>query len=182
MTGLFTAATSFSRVLAANATATAFAAAPADLTAPPDPATTPGYVALTAGRIGSPNTVLIKPYAVGADNVTGGIRVYGCRPITSQVGGVQVTSYTHTLFFEGTFQASTCVGVSGGVVGASERYADTIARTFGNDGVSDRILSPANDTPASLLVDATGATWLFVELIASGGSPATSVNALIAGV
>ena len=175
-TAIYTDADEFRKVLATNSTTAAYAAQ-ADATAEPAEST-PGVIDLGRGRAGVPNAVLFKFFGTDADNETGGCRVYGLKKVRDVAGGL--TSYTHILLADVTFTLSARTGVASGVVGASEFYADTIARVTGVENVSDQILSPTGDVPAHLLVDAKGCRWLKVELI-TGGS-AASVNALHAGV
>lgn len=174
-TALHTSATAFRKVLATNSTTAAFVARPDVLTLP-----TVGLVDLRASEFSdfTPNTVLLKFFGVGADNTTGSCRVYGLRPVRD--AGSVVTSYTHVLLAQYAFTLSADVGVSGGVVTNSERYADTITRTTGIENVADQLLSPTGDVSGHVLLDCKGHSLLFVEPI-TGGS-ATSVNALIAGV
>lgn len=168
LTALYTKAEPYRRVLATNGTASAFAARTDSLTLP----TTAGYITVPPC-----NTMLLKPYGTDADNETGSVRVYGVKAIQ----GSGATSYTHVLLGEWAFTlSSTLTGVAGGVVVATEYYADTITRTVGIENVADQVLSPTGDEPAHILVDCKGHTNLFVELI-TGGS-AASVNALYAGV
>ena len=182
-TAMHTAATDFRRVLAANSTTAAFSA-PADATTAPVGAavdSAAGYISLATGSLVdyTPNAVMLKFFGAGADNTTGRCRVWGVRAGRSAAG---VLSYTHTLLAEYAFTLSAAVGVAGGVVTASERYADTITRTTGIENVSDKILSPTGDVAGHVVVDAKGHSLLLVDLVLGAGSPATSVNALWAGV
>ncbi len=174
-TSLFTQPTDFRKLLSANRTASAFTAR-TDLTAMPaatgEGEGTTGYI-----YVSDSNTVLIKPYGTDADGETGSLRVYGVRPIVS---GGRVQSVTHVLLGEYGFTlSSTLTGVAGGVVGASEFYADTISQTYGLENVADQVFTPTGDEPAHILVDRKGHDVLLVDLIVG---TAASVNALIAGV
>ncbi len=175
----------FRKALSANSTSTSFATTIADLSSAPASAASEsagGYIDLSSGRLKdfSPNTVLVKFFGVGSDNDTGACRIFGVRRMVSANGATE--SWTHTLLAEYAFTLSAAVGVAGGVVSASERYADTITRTTGIDNVSDQLLSPTGDEAGHVLVDCKGHSLLFFEPIRTGGSPATSVNALFAGV
>ncbi len=174
-TALHTSATDFRKVLATNSTTAAFVPRTDVLTLP-----TVGLVDLRPSEFSdfTPNTVLLKFFGVGADNTTGSCRVYGLRPVRD--AGNVVTSYTHVLLAQYAFTLSADVGVSGGVVTNSERYADTITRTTGIENVADQLLSPTGDVSGHVLLDCKGHSLLFVEPI-TGGS-ATSTNALYAGV
>jgi hypothetical protein len=173
-TSLTTKANPYRRVLATNTTASAFTARVDLLAMPAAPAgeSTTGYV-----YVGDTNTVLIKLYGTDADNETGSVRVYGLKAI-ERPGNA--TSFTHVLLGEYAFTlSSTLTGVAGGVVGASEFYADTITRTYGLENVADQVFTPTSDEPAHILVDRKGHDVLLVEPIVV---TALSVNALIAGV
>lgn len=174
-TALYTAGTDFRRVLTTNSTTASPSARPDVLVLP-----TVGLVDLTLGAQADvvPNTVLLKFFGAGADNTTGACRVYGLRACRDASNAV--VSYTHVLLASYTFILSADVGVAGGLVGASERYADSITRVAGIENVSDQLLSPTGDISGHVLVDCKGHEFLFVELT-TGGS-ATSVNALYAGV
>lgn len=178
-TALYTEASEFRRVLATNSTASAFVV-PADVVADPtfvavDSAA--GYIDFGFGTQNvSPNTVMFKFYGTDASDETGACRVYGVRPYRTADGKL---GWTHTLLCGVTFTLSAATGVSGGAVGASEYYADTIERVFGIENVSDQILSPTDSAVAHLLVDMKGHRYGYVELIKN---TAASVNALYAGV
>lgn len=178
---LFTKASPFRRVLATNTTASAAYAAKADVTAAPAYAevdSAGGYITFDSGEADdySPNTIQLVFFGAGADNSTGKCRVHGVRPVLTAAGQ---TNYAHVLLAEFAFTLSAAVGVSGGAVSASERYADTITRTLGIENVADQIMSPTGDTPGHVLVDVKGFPMVLIELTVG---TATSVNALWAGV
>jgi hypothetical protein len=170
----------FRRVYATNVTATGYTAK-ADLTALPtvgDVDTATGYLDLAIGRNPGtiPNAVKLKFYAVGSNNNTGNCRVYGLAPVWSATG----TSYTHVLLADYALTFSGALGVAGGVVLNTERYADTIARTIGIENVGDSFLSPEGDVAGHAVVDVKGFRWILVEPVTA--SSATSVNVLYAGL
>lgn len=178
---LFTKAGPFRRVLATNTTASAAYAAKADLTTAPtvaDVDTAAGYVTFDSGGADdfTPNTIQLVFFGAGGNNQTGKCRVHGVRPVRTAAGRV---NFTHVLLAEYVFILSAAVGVSGGAVSASERYADTITRTIGIPDVADQILSPTGDTPGHVLVDMKGCPIALVELTVGD---ATSANALWAPV
>jgi hypothetical protein len=182
-TALYTDATVFRRVLATSTTASGFVTR-TDLAAAPTLTDTgfesaAGYVSFGVGALSgySPNTALFKFFGTNANDETGSCRVYGVRRLLDADGG---ESWTHVLLAQFEFiLSSTLTGVSGGVVGADEYYADTVSRTYGNENVSDQLLSPAGNLPAHALVDVKGHPLLLVEPIVG---TAASVNALVAGV
>lgn len=149
----------------------------AGFTARVDTATEPtgdGVIELAGGGKTGPNTTMLQFFAAGSDGNSGSVRVFG----VAQVG---LGKWHYALLFAGTFTLSSVqTGVSGGHVGASELYADTIARTVGVENVGDSIISPADDSgSASLLVDNKGFRKLKVDLIKGN---CTSVNATARGV
>ncbi len=175
------AAVQWRRLLVTNSTTAAYAV-PADTLTAPDGSTladgTTGYIDTGLGRTVSeaPAQLKLEFYGVGADNTTGNCRVYGVSPIYGAAD--VVVSYTHTLLVDYAFTLGTTVGVAGGVVPETARYADTIVRTIGNANVSDQFVSPANELPAHALVNVQGFKTLLVNPILGGGSPATSTNVL----
>lgn len=164
-TALYTPSNPYRRALATNSTASAYTARTDSLTLP----------ANTIDVTGS-NTFLAKFIGVGSNNHTGSCRFYGVKAIVSSTG---VTSYTHVLLAAYSFHLSDDVGVSGGVVTDSERYADTITRDVGVENVADQLVSPTGDVSGHVLVDCKGHTLILPEPIVN---TATSVNVLIAGV
>jgi hypothetical protein len=120
-----------------------------------------------------PNAVLVMPYAVGADNTTFSVRAIGWRLIGSDPATLL---WVPTLLVELACTASAVVGVAGRAVVATERFADTITLTTGNDDVSVDIVSPTGDVAGHALVDIKGCQKL--EFSFSTGSSATSCNAL----
>ena len=166
-TSLYTAAVPYRKVLSANSTASAYTARTDSVALP----TSAGYISITDPC----NNVLLKFFGAGADNSTGSCRVYGVKVID----GGTTTSHTHVLLADYSFTLSAAVGVSSGVVSASERYADTITRTTGVENVSDQIVSPTGDVAGHVLLDCKGHVNLFIEPIVG---TATSMNVLCAGV
>lgn len=166
---LTTASDYWRKVLTTNSTASAFVV-PSDVASDPTGA---GYISIVAATVDAPNNMLFKFFGAGSNNQTGSVRIYGVR----RQFGLQV--WDHTLLFGGQFTLSTAVGVAGGLVSATERYADTLTRDLGIENVADELLSPTSDIPAWLMVDAKGFQKLYVELIVG---TATSANAVYCGV
>lgn len=124
------------------------------------------------------NSLLVMPYATGNDNVTFSVRVLAWRragPNSADGTGV-LPIWRPMLLVELLCTASLDVGVSGAYVLNSERFADTIALTTGNDDVSVDIVSPTGDVAGHALLDMKGARK--IELTFSTGSSATACNAL----
>lgn len=173
------------RVFATNVT-TASYSAKADLTTLPTTGEstdavdgTTGYIDLAYGRSpgATPDLVKLKFYAAGNDDGTGNCRVYGLAEVRSASG----TSYTHVLLADYALTFSTAVGVANGVVTASERYADTIVRTFGIENVADQLLSPANNVAGHVVVDVKGFRYILIDPNTDSAA-VTSVNALYSGM
>lgn len=95
----------------------------------------------------------------GADNATGSVRLVGWRPLGSL--------WIPCIIFEADLTLSTAVGVAGQTATDSDRFADTIALASAYSdlsGVSVRPTSPADNSPAHLIVDVTGfplRRWMF---------------------
>lgn len=163
----------YRRALATNSTASGYTARTDTLTLP---ANVVDLRERSAGRM-APNTFLAKFIGVGSNNHTGSCRFYGIKELVNSAG--EVVSYTHTLLAAYSFHLSDDVGVSGGVVTNSERYADTITRDVGVENVADQLVSPTGDVSGHVLVDCKGHTLILCEPIIG---TATSVNVIIAGV
>ncbi len=84
-----------------------------------------------------------------------------------------------TILAEVSCTLSTAVGVAGQDILDTERIADTISGVIGTAGSDYQIFSPANNTPAYILVDTKGCPD--IEVLFSVGT-ATGANALIAFV
>ncbi len=165
----------FRRVYATNVTATAYVSKP-DLITLPSVALvdSTGYLDLGIGRLSAttPDSIMLKFYGVGADNTTGNCRIYGLKEVCTASG---VRSYTHVLLADYALTYSASTGVADGGVLNTERYADTITRTFGIENVADQLLSPANDVAGHDLLDVKGVEYIHIEPIRG---TATSVNVL----
>ena len=182
----------FRRVYATNVTASAyvaridlteaqFAALYATNSADGIQDTTNGYLRLDGkNEAECPDLVKVKFYGTDADNEAGGCRFYGVSLAEGGLlDGTVVKSYTHVLIGEYTFiLSSACTGVAGGVVVATEYYADPIVGVVDAANVSDMIVSPTGDVPAHLCLDVKGFKYLLVEPIVT---TAAGVNVLVAG-
>ncbi len=131
------------------------------------------------GGIGQ-NSVIIVPYGVGSDTNTFVMRVLGWRILSDQSDAallewipVKLAEFTCTL-------TSGATGATGGVLGATNLFVDTIALvgTSGNDDISIDIVSPADNTVGHVVVDLKGSQKL--EIVFTTGGSSTSCNALIA--
>ncbi len=125
------------------------------------------------------NLLLILPYCVGNDNVTFSVRVIGWRFIPKDSVGPGLWIPVNLGEFACT--GSAVVGIAGYTILSSERFADTITETKGSTAglaAAENIISTANDTIASILLDLRG--FQKVELAFDRGGSATSCNALLA--
>lgn len=178
----------FKRVYATNVTTNAYTAK-TDLTAVQFAAkytvatnsgqydTANGYIDLSVGQLKNacPDLIKVKFYGTNANNQTGSCRFYGVTRVLAN--GAE--SYTHVLLGGYSFILSdSLTGVVGGVVLATEFYADTITADVDVANVSDMIISPTGDVPAHLVLDVKGFQYLLVEPIVG---TATNVNVLIGG-
>jgi hypothetical protein len=112
----------------------------------------------------SPSKLRLWPFGTGSDNGTHTLQVVGWQCVG--------TLWFPSILYEATVTLSTFVGASGGTVTDSERFCDTIATTSnkGNANVDAVLLSPADNTPAHVVIDVKGSQ--FVEVRASSGGNA----------
>lgn len=126
------------------------------------------------------NCIKVMLYGTDANNETVAARFY-VWSLLIELGDMDTAVWIPTLLCEvtGTL-SSTIVGVSGGIVNASQMFCDTLAivGTSGNDDVSIDIVSPANDTPAHIVMDFKGGQ-LFEPVLEIGTG--ASANGLWAG-
>jgi hypothetical protein len=118
-----------------------------------------------------PLWVRVLPFGEGANDTTFDQRLVGWSLVGVTWVPVILCQYSVTL--------STAVGVAGGDVLATERFADAVsdpATNLGTTGVDCQPKSPQNNTPAHYLIDAVGCTVFKIENDMTG---ATSGNALV---
>lgn len=126
-------------------------------------------------------SVRIFPYGSGANNTTFSMRVLGWEYTGIGGGDVGVTRET-ALWIPGVLcevqcTLSTSVGVANKCMVATERFADTITPTTGNDNITVFRTSTADNTIASLIVLTQGC--LKLELQFTTGGSATDCNAWV---
>lgn len=146
-------------------------------TAPAPTGTKPSGAGVVDFGGSPPAWVKLVPFGAGSDNNTFTVRLIGWSLAAGTAG---TDLWVPHVLFESACTLSTAVGVSGGLVTDSERFADTVAApttNLGADDVDCHRYSPQNNTPGSALVDACGCTLFRVDA-ATGGS-ATNGNALI---
>lgn len=152
------------RAATTNLTTTSFSALAATATKP----TADGVVDLTAAP---PAWLKLVPFGAGSDNTTFDARLWGWSLVSSLWVPTILVQFSATL--------SAAVGVSGGDVTDTDRFADTVGdptANFGEAGVTCQPYSPQNDTPGSMILDACGCTLFQLQIDLTG---ATSGNALI---
>ncbi len=169
--------TPFRRLLTTNSTSATDPTKTDTLTAPA------ADYSLTAGTNGVlnvgesdfvPKRLVLCPFGAGADGNTFTIYVFGWERVIS--AGSTVQYHPVHLFQAAVTMSGTIKGVAGGVVVASDLYADTIADpTVGTLGTTCYKISPANDNGAMISVNIEG--YRIVEIVTKIGT-ATSANTL----
>ena len=165
-------ASPFLKALTANSTDAAYPGLLATLTEP-----STGVVTLSVIPGGVvPQALLVMPYVLGANNDTFSVRVNGW---SKSAGGLWVPAILAEYDCVGGADAN-CLGVTGGDVGATERFADTltIVANMGTNAEGTFKVSPQNDTPAHFIVNVRGFTKVQLQFKKGSG---TSANALLRG-
>lgn len=161
--------TSFTRARATNDTASSFASRIPTVTEP-----TGTGVLNTSGA-----DLLIVPFGVGSDNQTGSVRVIGWRAIDTkdQQNTQGRTLWIPVILAEVVATLSAAVGIAGAIIDETNRFADTLTLTTGNDDVSVDFTSPTGDVIAHIVVKGKG--FEKVE-VTHKVTTATSLNSLVA--
>lgn len=176
----------FRKARAVNQTSTTFVAKKPTKTEPAgDAGTATGASVVDLGSGGeyAQNGVKLAFYGVGSNNNTFSARVFGWSQVRNPLstGDLNVIVWVPVLLCEVLVTLSSNIpGVTGGTIGTTELFADTIAivGTSGNPNVSMEIVSPADDaTMGHVILDVKGFKKL--ELTFSTGSSATDANALL---
>ena len=130
------------------------------------------------------NAAIFQPFGTTTNDTTFLMRILGWRYFAAGkrgLTGLPFWYYTNLCEFTCTLSSgAACVmGVTDGAFSASNLFCDTIALvgTSGNDDVSIDIVSPANDTPAHVVVDMKGAS--IGEVIFDRNSSAASANCMV---
>jgi hypothetical protein len=154
---------------ATNATSTSFAVRADTVTEP----TGDGVIDIRQA-VETPTWIMLMPYGTGDADDVFDVRVIGWR----KSGG----AWTATRLVQFTATLGTKTGIAGGLVGASELYADTItAGSIGAENVSYRISSPVDNASAYVFLDTCGCQKIEILFDATTGSP-TGMNCLYAQV
>lgn len=144
-----------------------------------------GGIKFPLAKAEAPNLVKLVPFGVGSDDNTFLMRVIGWhlvfdRGAEQSLYGAAVGDAMWDPVPLGEFTCTLCtqIGVAQGVIGATNRFCDTITvvGTSGTNGIDFGIYSPANNTQAHVVVDMKGSQKL--EVIFDRNSSATSCNAL----
>lgn len=156
------------RVLAANAVNATFAALPDTFDTPAGD----GVIDLSAGGGGGeiPGYLELWPFALGADNDTFSLRVMGWTRLLPGLADGR-NQWTSFLIAEFTAIASAAVGLAGGVILATERYADTmtvVAEATNAGQGSSFLTSPGTDLKAHVAVRLEGVERVQVQFRQTG--------------
>jgi hypothetical protein len=168
----------FRKTHATDATDTSFAARSPKVTEP----TGDGIIAMGFGGRKTNNGLMLLIVGTGANNaVIDGMRVISWRRLLGDGNTVKDLWVPHVLA-EFSATLGNVTGAANGALGTSYFFADTISlvTNMGNANVSNEIVSPQNDTPAHILLDAKGAEK--VEVLFDLGASATGGNCLYAKI
>lgn len=153
------------KIRSANATDTSFPARPVTTTEPA------GNGVLDLRQF-TPSNLVVIPFGSGSDNTTFDLRIIAW----NRIG----TLWVPTILAQASCTLSASVGVSGQSVTDTDRFADTVTLSLiASAGVDAFAKSPANDTPATIVVDALGAEKIEIVFDLTG---AAGANALVKGV
>lgn len=131
-----------------------------------------GVIDLSGTQVAVPNAIMLCPYATCSSNDTYGMRLFGWRKAILEPSSLL---WIPVLLLEVNLTAGLSSGVTGGLVGAAELFADTVNLSFGGGVEVD---SPGNDTIAHTIVPCKGFNKL--EAIFKITSGPTNMNALYA--
>ena len=169
-----------------NSDSSAFPSLADSLTPPPsDQGTAAGRATIelapSAGEV--PNYIQLWPYGLGSDNDTFSMRIIGWRRIVP-CDSNGMCQWTPHIIAEIACTISTAVGIAGGQVLNTERYADTITivseptitAATTREGASLILNSPANNTRANIILCTEGCEKLELQFDQTLGTP--GMNAL----
>lgn len=103
------------------------------------------------------NSVMLKVFGAGADNVTGTVQIYGWRKLDE--GDPSTACWDPFLICELSVIMCATTGVAGLLVANTDRWADTFALvgTSGTLGQGVSIVSPTGDVPGYAIISLMGA-------------------------
>lgn len=136
---------------------------------------------VSAGRLiigpAGQSLLRLKPVGVGADNETGDFRLWLWERINNPAASKGPVQWSKNLLAVGSFTLCAKVGVAGGHVPATARYADTITLSSDRSLLPDQVrilqASAPDDSPASLVIDPLGQ---ILEVECRRNTIATSLN------
>jgi hypothetical protein len=172
-----TLSSSFARTHATNATDSGFPSRVPTVTEPSGD----GVIDLCKLETGlAQNLLLLVPYGVASDNHTFDLRVIGWRklPVRAAVAQTLTPVWVPHLLYQFAFTHGGIVGVANSTVLATERFCDTVTKTYGPDG-GCTLYTNAADLIAGVLVDVIGNQKVEVTFDLGSG---TSLNCLWAGL
>lgn len=156
----------FTKALATSATDTSFASKIPTGTEPS------GDGVHNRGSGHNERYVMVVPYGIGNDDHTFDMRIIGWYRVASDVNSLL---WIPVILTQVAVTLSTAVGVAGKTIIATERFADTISLTTGNDDIDQSITSPTGNVIAHFVCDTKGAEK--IEFTFDKGS-GTDCNAL----
>ncbi len=152
-----------------------------------DPGTAAGRVVKrlsVGGGAGTiPCAIQVMPYGLGSDNDVFSMRLVGLRRIAQPIADGRC-QFVREKIAVLACTISAAVGLAGGQVINTERFADTISITFEATYTADTtragtimLYSPADDTPANAIVPLVGYEAVEIEWDQTTGTP--TMNALV---
>ena len=130
----------------------------------------PVRVKPAGARANESNFLLLEVLMVGADNVTGDVRVIGIHTASNGI----YTEYILRAIAQYACIACAGVGAADLLVKDTERKCDAITQTFGPS--SSLVISPTGDVPGHVMCDLEGCEFYLLEYKIG---TATSMNALV---
>lgn len=99
------------------------------------------------------NGMIVVPFGIGSDNHTFDMRIIGWRCVGRNAA---TAIWVPVIIAQLAVTLSAAVGIAGKTILNTERFADTLALTTGNDDVSIDVVSPTGDVIAHAVVDLKG--------------------------
>ncbi len=122
------------------------------------------------------NQIILHILGTGNADTDISVIVWGWRKVTK--AGTTTVEYVPVKLVAFTAKLSTFTGVASGLFSTLYRFADTISSVVSATNARE-VMSPADNTPASVVIDTRGVEFVQVELIIVD---ATAANALLASI